>query len=63
MDKYYIKEEAFEKIFLDLKGRRDIYCKNRDKTRKFLEDVYFIMRSGARWIELPENIKVCMIAI
>jgi transposase len=58
MDKYYIKEESFEKILLCLRskkrGKQGIYCKNREKTRTFLEAVYFIMRTGAQWIELPK---------
>lgn len=54
MDKRYISEEAFEKIFLYLSGRKDVYCKNREKTKNFLEAVYFIMRTGAQWIELPK---------
>ena len=53
MDKYYITEEAFKRIFFYLKSRSDIYCKNREKTKKFLENVYFIMRTGCQWIELP----------
>ena len=55
MDKYYIAEGAFEKIFLYLKGRKDVYCKNRDKIRTFLESVYFVMRTGVQWIELPQS--------
>jgi transposase len=55
MDKYYITKEAFEKIFFYLKSRPDIYCKNREKTRKFLESVYFIMRTGAQWGELARS--------
>jgi transposase len=58
MDKYYIREEAFEKIFLYLtsrkRGKNGTYCKNRAKTRIFLEGVYFIMRTGAQWVELPK---------
>ena len=54
MDKYYIRDEAFEKVFIYLSGRRDIYCKNPEKTKIFLEAVYFIMRTGAQWIELPK---------
>lgn len=54
MDKYYITEYAFEKIFLYVSGKNSVHCKNREKTRKFLEAVYFIMRTGAQWIELPK---------
>jgi len=43
MDKYYITEYAFEKIFLYVSGKNSVHCKNREKTRKFLEAVYFIM--------------------
>ena len=54
MDKYYIRKEDFEKIFICLSERACIYCKNLLKTRKFLESVYFIMRAGAQWSELPQ---------
>jgi transposase len=54
MDKYYITEEAFEKIFIWLSNQKNIYCKNREKTRVFLEAVYFIMRTGAQWAKLPK---------
>ena len=42
MSKYYITEQVFEKIFVYLSGKKGIYCKKREKTRKFLEAVYFI---------------------
>lgn len=54
MDKYYITEEAFEKIFLYLRNQKNIYCKNRERTRTFLEGVSFIMRTGAQWRALPK---------
>ena len=54
MDKYYITDTAFEKIFIWLGDQKNVYCKNPDKTRMFLEGVYFIMRTGAQWIELPK---------
>lgn len=58
MDKHYITDEAFEKIFVYLnskkRGKKGTYCKNREKTIIFLEGVYFIMRTGAQWIELPK---------
>lgn len=53
MKKYYIREDAFEKIFMYLSSKEGVYCKNLEKTRKFLEAVYFIMRTGAQWVELP----------
>ena len=58
MNQYYIKEEAFEKILVWLnskkRGEQGIYCKNRQQLRTFLESVYFIMRTGAQWRELPK---------
>jgi transposase len=58
MDKHYITDEAFEKIFVYLnsrkRGKKGTYCKNLEKTMTFLEGVYFIMRTGAQWIELPK---------
>ena len=53
MYKYYITEEAFEKIFLYLKDRNDIYCKKREKTRIFLESVSFILTPG-QWSEVKQ---------
>jgi transposase len=58
MDQYYIKQEAFEKILIWLnskkRGKQGIYCKNSEELRIFLEGVYFIMRTGAQWRELPK---------
>lgn len=54
MDKYYITDTAFEKIFMFLNGKKGTYCKNREKTRRFMEGVYFIMRTGSQWRELPK---------
>ncbi len=53
MDKYYIKSEDWEKIYTFLKSRRDIRVGNEEKTKTFAEGVYFIMRTGAQWRELP----------
>lgn len=53
MDKYYIKEMDWEKIYTFLKSIADIRVENERKTRFFAEGVYFIMRTGAQWRELP----------
>ena len=53
MDKYYIKEANWEKIYAFLKTFPGIRVKNEGKTRAFAEGVYFIMRTGAQWRELP----------
>lgn len=53
MDKYYIKTEDWEKIYAFLKTRKDTRVGNEEKIRIFAEGVYFIMRTGAQWRELP----------
>lgn len=53
MDKYDIKPEAWSKIYEILKENRKIRVKNEEKTRRFFEGVYFILRTGAQWRELP----------
>ncbi len=53
MDKHYIKEEDWSKIYKILKEIRQIRVKNGDKTRRFFEGVYYIMRTGVQWRELP----------
>ena len=53
MDKYYIKSEDWKKIYAFLKARREVRVGNEGKTRTFAEAVYFIMRTGAQWRELP----------
>lgn len=53
MEKYYIKSEDWEKIYTILKVCRDIRVGSEAKARMFAEAVYFIMRTGAQWRELP----------
>ena len=53
MEKYYIKSCDWEKIYSYLKKEKRVRVGNEEKTRVFLEGVYFIMRTGAQWRELP----------
>jgi len=53
MNKYYIKEGDWEKIYTFLKTRPVIRVGNEEKTKTFAEAVYFIMRTGSQWRELP----------
>lgn len=53
MDKYYIKARDWEKIYAFLIKEKAIRVGNEGKTRVFMEGVYFIMRTGAQWRELP----------
>lgn len=55
MDKYYIKESDWEKIYTFLRKSPSIRVGNERKTRTFAEGVYFIMRTGAQWRELPRH--------
>lgn len=49
MDKYYIKENNWEVIYGLLQTLKTVRVRNKLNTRKFLEAVYFIMRTGAQW--------------
>lgn len=49
MREEYIKKEAWSKIFCFLKSRKDIYIKNEEKIKMFIEAVYWISRSGSQW--------------
>lgn len=53
MDKNYIKEEDWSKIYKILKTIKEIRVKNEQKTRRFIEGLYCIMKTGAQWRELP----------
>ncbi|MBY0500460.1 MAG: hypothetical protein K2P93_00465 [Alphaproteobacteria bacterium] len=46
MNKYYIKESDWEKLYTFLKTIAGIRIGNERKTRAFAEGVYFIMRTG-----------------
>jgi transposase len=53
MYKHYIKSEDWSKIYTILKTIKHIRVKNEEETRRFFEGVYFLMRTGAQWRELP----------
>lgn len=53
MQKYYMSETIWERLFGILRTIKTIYTKNKVKTQQFLEGVFFIMRTGAQWRELP----------
>lgn len=53
MRKYYIKKSDWEAIYQFLTTIKRIRIKNQFLTRKFIESVYFIMRTGSQWRELP----------
>lgn len=54
MRKEYINEEAWRKIYKILKSIKHIYVKNEKKVKLFMEAIFWMMRTGAQWRELPE---------
>ncbi len=54
MGKEYINEAAWSKIYKILKNIGCAYVKNEKKTKLFVEAVFWMMRTGAQWRELPE---------
>lgn len=50
---YYIKQREWEQIFKILQIRKDINSINEAKLRRFIEAVYYVMRTGCQWRMLP----------
>ena len=53
-----ISEMAWSKIYKYLQGflkNREIYCKNEESCRKFVEGIFWMARSGAQWRNLPKE--------
>src|SRR5690242_291253 len=55
MNKYYITQEAWVKLFDFFKGFAGIYIKSESKLRCFMESIFWIARTGAQWRELPSH--------
>jgi transposase len=53
MEKYYISDENWQKLYEILRFSPKIRVKKEEKTRKFVEGVHFILKTGAQWRELP----------
>ncbi len=51
--KRLIKDTAWVKIYEYLRQFPKIHTKNEDKSRQFVEGVFWIVRSGAQWRLLP----------
>jgi transposase len=52
---YYIKEREWEAIFKELKTIKGIHTSNISGLRRFLEGVWFLVRSGCQWRLLPKG--------
>lgn len=55
MEKLYIAESAWAKIFAFLREIKGLRVKNEEKTRLFVEGAYCMARAGMQWRELPER--------
>lgn len=53
MEKYYISQENWQRIYFTLQGVSGIRVKEESSTYRFVEGVYFIMKTGAQWREIP----------
>ncbi len=53
MEHYNLSEEVWSKLFSRLNEFSGIYSRNALKIRKFIEGVFWILRTGAQWKALP----------
>ena len=53
MQKEYINNEAWVKLFDFLRSKKGINIGNEIQTKNFLEAIYWMARTGAQWRELP----------
>ena len=52
---YHIKAREWEQIIAILRTRKDIKTKNESKLRRFIEAIWYIVRSGCQWRLLPST--------
>ncbi len=55
MQREYITDEAWNKMFDFFKNHTGVYVSKEDKLKNFIEAVYWIVRTGAQWRMLPEK--------
>ena len=55
MKKKYISEEAWRKIFSFLKECKEVHAGLEYDCGKFIEAIFWMVRTGAQWCELPEK--------
>lgn len=53
MEKYYINKEHWQRLYFILQRLSGIRVKKESATHLFIEGVYFILKTGAQWRELP----------
>lgn len=55
MEKQYINEASWSKIFEFLQKQKNIYIKSERSCKMFVESIFWITKTGAQWRELPEK--------
>jgi transposase len=55
MEKEYINEFSWNKIFSFLKEYEGIYCAQEGKCKNFMEAIFWMARTGAQWRECHER--------
>ena len=55
MEKEYINEAAWSKIFPILRECKDIYTRNEARCKNFMEAIFWMARTGAQWREMHER--------
>ena len=53
MEKYYLSPRKWQKIYGYLQQIGRIHVQDENRTRRFLEGVFYILRTGSQWCELP----------
>lgn len=56
MVRHRIDDSTWDKIYVYLKARPKIHTGNEEKSRIFVDAVHWIMRTGAQWRDLPEEL-------
>lgn len=52
---YHIEQRTWEYILKFLRGIKGLHTKEESKLRRFVEGIWYIMRSGCQWRLLPED--------
>lgn len=56
MSRHQLTDQTWNKIYPCLKAIAGIYTGNEAKTRRFVDAVHWIMRTGAPWADLPAEV-------
>lgn len=51
----FLNDRQFEQLYAYLQSERIIHAKKKEALRQFLEAVFWMCRSGAQWVMLPEH--------